>query len=81
MGIENKGEIMPKVKKTAKQQTEYDKLKQELCKLHEKWRRLPRRESFSGLHIADKIVETQNKLSKMGYKGNTFNPEINIEIG
>ena len=75
-----KGADMQKVKAFLAMQ----KVRCQLTSVINKFRSLPRRESFSGLHLASEIDRLQKQLTAMGDKNSylhRFHPEISIEMG
>jgi hypothetical protein len=56
------------------------RLKKELKKAIYDFEHMPRRESFSGLHMAGKIDSIQKKLEKLNADWEPYIAEISIEI-
>jgi hypothetical protein len=56
-------------------------LLREFVKEKQHWNRLPRRESFSGLALADNLEAIQQLMEKRGYTFKPFYMEIGIEGG
>ena len=62
--------------------------KQEIARLQKEqaadWKafqRLPKKGSFSGLAISERLEKTQQRLDKLGEEGVRHYTEINIEVG
>ena len=64
-----------KEKTIARLQKERDKLWSDFC-------RMPRRESFSGMHVAGQLEKVQQKLDKLegNKRSKRYHPQINIEV-
>ena len=64
-----------KEKTIARLQKERDKLWSDFC-------RMPRRESFSGIHVAGQLEKVQQKLDKLegNKRSKRYYPQINIEV-
>jgi len=67
---------MAKKEKILRLQKKRDKLWKEFC-------RLPRKESFSGLHVSELLNKVQQELDKLegSKKSKRYYTEINIEVG
>ena len=71
------------IPKTVKNYTKMSKVRllREFEKEKDNWRRLPRKGSFSGLAVSERLDTIQQLMEKRGY---TFKPlymEITIEVG
>ena len=56
-------------------------LKKKVAEAIKKFDSLPRRDSFSGLHLGGEINRIQQELDRLGDKSKRHYPEITIEIG
>lgn len=67
-------------KKTARNK-KIEKLQKERDRLWKDFWRMPRRESFSGLHVAGKLDKVQRELDKLegDKRSKRYRAEINIE--
>lgn len=70
-----KQRITPKEKTIARLQKKRDELWSDFC-------RMPRRESYSGLHVAGKLDKVQKKLDELegNKRSKRYYPKINIEV-
>jgi hypothetical protein len=46
-----------------------------------KFKALPKRGSFSGIHLSGEIDRLQKRLDELGDKGDRYYPEVTIEVG
>lgn len=75
-----KGDLKGLDRDARKKATKVMRLRYQLNSAIKTFKKLPRRESFSGLHYASEIDRLQKELDKMGDKEERFRPEISIEI-
>ena len=77
MGKPKSGVKIPtkKEKRITKLRRERDRLWRSFCKM-------PRRDSFSGLHVADEVERVQQELDKLEGKNKSkrYYPELSIEL-
>lgn len=57
------------------------RLRHRVNKLIREFRALPRKDSFSGLHLAGRIEKAQKQLDELGDRGQRFVARISVEVG
>ena len=73
-------EVYPEAQ-AAQPRTEIMKTRCQINSAIKRFKSLPKKGSFSGLHLSGEIERLQQHLDSLGDKGKRFYPEVTIEVG